>query len=93
MYIRKVNIENIRSIDQFQMTFPEGKEAGWHVLIGDNGAGKSTIVKSIALALLDYSDIVASNQDWNEWLQRDQPLGKIDLSILSEEYTGNSISK
>lgn len=45
MYIQKVTIENIRSIDHFEMTFPN--PAGWHVLIGDNGAGKSTILKAI----------------------------------------------
>ncbi|GAB3950079.1 AAA family ATPase [Spirosoma harenae] len=86
MYIREINIKNIRSIEHFQMAFPIGKEAGWHVLIGDNGSGKSTIVRSIALGLLDYSDIVASNQDWNEWLKKEKPLGQIDLSLYSEEY-------
>lgn len=63
------------------MTFPEGKEAGWHVLIGDNGAGKSTIVRSVALGLLDYSDISAARQDWNEWLRTGQRIGFIDIMV------------
>lgn len=52
MYIRRIEINNIRSIEHFEMTFPEGQEAGWHVLIGDNGSGKSTIVRAVALGLL-----------------------------------------
>ncbi len=33
MYIKKLEIRNIRSISHFEMTFP--KPAGWHVLIGE----------------------------------------------------------
>ncbi|QKZ14268.1 AAA family ATPase [Spirosoma sp. KUDC1026] len=84
MYIRKVNIENIRSIDRFQMAFPEGKEAGWHVLIGDNGAGKSTIIRSAALAMLDVADVNAARQNWNDWLQTGQRIGNIDVVVVPD---------
>ena len=57
MYIKRIEITNIRSIEHFEMTFAEGKEAGWHVLIGENGSGKSTIVRAAALGLLDYKSI------------------------------------
>ena len=50
MYIQKAEIKNIRSIKNFKIYF--GQSSGWHVLIGDNGAGKSTIIRSIALALV-----------------------------------------
>ena len=53
MYINKVTIDNIRSIEHLEMEFPNGAEAGWHVLLGANGAGKSTIVRAIAAALID----------------------------------------
>lgn len=87
MYIRKVNIENIRSIDQFQMTFPEDKEAGWHVLIGDNGSGKSTIVRSVALALLEQQDIIATREDWENWLANNKKSGQIAVSVVKNpEY-------
>jgi predicted ATP-dependent endonuclease of OLD family len=46
MYLRKVTIGNVRSIKHFEMTFPEGKEAGWHVLIGDNGVGEDDGITS-----------------------------------------------
>ncbi|AEI51763.1 hypothetical protein Runsl_5472 [Runella slithyformis DSM 19594] len=88
MYIKKVIINNIRSISDFEMTFPE--PAGWHVVIGDNGAGKSTVVKSIALALLDITDINAAGQDWEEWLKNNGvPTGSIELFI--NPYESNKI--
>lgn len=84
MYIRQATIHNIRSIDQFTLTFPEGKEAGWHVLIGDNGAGKSTIVKSIALALLRPADINATREDWQNWLRQGADEGSIAVDIAQD---------
>lgn len=51
MYITKVEINHIRSISHFEMTFE--KPAGWHVLIGDNGSGKTSILQAIALGIAD----------------------------------------
>lgn len=84
MYIRRIEINNIRSIEHFEMTFAEGQEAGWHVLIGDNGAGKSTIVRSVALAMLDITDINAAGQNWDDWLNRKHDLGSIDVQIAPD---------
>jgi predicted ATPase len=54
MYIEKVEIENIRSISHFEMTFPN--PAGWHVIIGDNGSGKTSVLKVISIALLSLGE-------------------------------------
>lgn len=70
MYVKKVVIENIRSIEHFEMEFPN--PAGWHVLIGENGSGKSTIVKAIALTFLNNKDLAASTQDWNDWVSNNK---------------------
>ena len=82
MYIKKVKIKKVRSIDKFEMSFP--KPSGWHVLIGDNGAGKSTIIRSVALALIGSDEITAIKPNWNNWLQWQADTGSIDL-ILSQD--------
>lgn len=83
MYLKSIEISQIRSIEHFEMTFKE--PAGWHVLIGDNGAGKSTIVKSAALALLDYSEITATRENWNEWLNQKAINGHVKLETIADE--------
>ncbi len=50
MYIQDVHIQNIRSIEDFKMHFES--PAGWHVIIGDNGAGKTTVARAIVVGLL-----------------------------------------
>ncbi len=79
MYIKDIEITNIRSIERFTMAFK--KPAGWHVLIGDNGAGKSTIIRSIALALIGPEDAPALRQDWTDWLNKQATKGQITVRV------------
>ncbi|MEZ4888032.1 MAG: AAA family ATPase [Chitinophagales bacterium] len=82
MYIEKVNIKNIRSIRDFEMVFSE--PAGWHVLIGDNGSGKSSVVRSIAATLIGPEQITAVLPVWEDWLSKGQEDGEIHLELLPD---------
>ena len=53
MHVQRLTIENLRSIRSFELRLKQGDSAGWHVILGDNGAGKTTIVRALALALRD----------------------------------------
>ena len=82
MYIQKAKIENIRSIESFEIEFPN--PAGWHVLIGDNGAGKSTIIRSMALALVQ-AEVNKLVINWNDWLNRKSQSGSISIELLTDK--------
>ena len=91
MYIKSLEIKNIRSISEFKMHFES--PAGWHVLIGDNGAGKSTIIKSIALALVGPEQALGLRADWSDWLNNQANDGQIKLEIFNDtcdKQTGRS---
>ncbi len=81
MYLNKIHIKNIRSIADFEMKFPN--PAGWHVIIGDNGAGKSTIVRSISLGIIGPNDSKALRLNLNDWVSRNnnQEIGTIALTV------------
>ncbi|MDJ1470850.1 AAA family ATPase [Xanthocytophaga flava] len=83
MYIQKVSIKNIRSIQHFEMEFEN--PAGWHVLIGDNGAGKSSIIRSIALGLVGPEEILGIKPNWNNWITWKEDNGSVELGIEPEE--------
>lgn len=84
MYIKKVKIKRVRSIDSFEMNF--SKPAGWHVLIGDNGAGKSTIIRSIALALIGFEEIGGIKPNWSDWLQWKAPKGGVEVVVRKDKH-------
>lgn len=57
MYISKVVIKNVRCFKEFELDFAS---LGESVLIaGDNGDGKTTLIRSIAMGLCDESSAAA----------------------------------
>jgi len=82
MYIKEVKIENIKSISHLEMKFDNC--AGWHVIIGDNGAGKSTFIKSLSTNLLDISQLDGLRINWNEWVKKNCLQGEINLKIYKD---------
>lgn len=87
MYLNKVIIKNIRSISSFELKFD--KPPGWHVIIGDNGAGKSTIVRAISLGIIGPKDSKALRLNLNDWIRKgiDEP-GFISLSVQKGKEDG-----
>ncbi|MGH9799211.1 MAG: AAA family ATPase [Blastocatellia bacterium] len=83
MYLRKVHIENIRSIALLDWEIPAGQEARWHVVIGDNGSGKTTFMRAVALALV-ANDAIALRQNWRNWVCKGNAKGKVELSFITD---------
>ncbi|HWU89165.1 MAG TPA: AAA family ATPase [Kofleriaceae bacterium] len=84
MYLKSVKLSNIRAIDDLTWELPEAR-AGWNVILGDNGAGKSTFLRAIALALVGPNEAAALRQNWDEWLRADASSGSIDIQADSDE--------
>ena len=79
-------IENIRSIRQLDIDLRgEESSAGWHVLLGDNGAGKSTVVRALALALMGEPDAYATREDWSRWINSGSESGRIVVELGTHE--------
>jgi len=79
MYIKKVVIENIRSISHFEMKFPQ--PAGWHVLIGDNGSGKTSVLQAMALGVLGQNNVPVLRISVVSWIKHGIDKARISLNI------------
>jgi AAA domain, putative AbiEii toxin, Type IV TA system/Protein of unknown function (DUF2813) len=54
MYIEQIDIKSFRSIHHFKAKFDsEEQMKGWHVVIGENGSGKTSLLRAIAIGLMD----------------------------------------
>lgn len=82
MHLRRVHIRNVRSIAELTWELPpEVSGAGWHVILGDNGSGKSSFLRSIALALVGPMEAVGLRQSWDEWIRTGSDEATIELVI------------
>lgn len=69
MHLTKLTVTNIRSIEQFEFSVDPASAPGWHVILGDNGSGKSSVIRAIALLFSGGRHVSATRQTWNDWLR------------------------
>lgn len=71
MYLADLELTNVRAIRRMHVSFrgntSEVKGRRWTVLLGENGCGKSTVLKSIGLLLAGSEalpDLIGNPDDW-----------------------------
>jgi len=86
MHIGKVSLKNIRGFESldFDLKRPDGRHAGWTVFTGDNGSGKSALLKAIALGLAGRDTARALQPSLHRWIRQGaEPYeGTIQLEIV-----------
>ncbi|MDZ4681140.1 MAG: AAA family ATPase [Saprospiraceae bacterium] len=58
-HFTKLTLQNLRSFEKKQtLSFQnkDGQPARWNIIIGDNGVGKTTVLRALALVLLFYKN-------------------------------------
>ncbi|MGW5371053.1 AAA family ATPase [Streptomyces sp. NPDC004009] len=89
MYIKRVVLKNIKSFAEADLEFCLDGEnyPGWCVITGDNGAGKTALLKSITLALLGPGDSRALVPDYRGWVTEGEDAGSISVEVKpNHEY-------
>lgn len=81
MHIRRLSIKNIRAIREFEMRLDADECPGWHVILGDNGSGKSSVIRALAVVLMGAVSAHASRQDWASWLRAGEDAASIEILV------------
>src|SRR5437773_79628 len=70
MYIRRVTLKNVCSFENLTLEFDSPRESPyWALLLGDNGAGKTTVLRSIAMGLCSGTSAGALLRElYGEWV-------------------------
>lgn len=81
MHVRQLTVRDIRAIRELELLFEDGDCAGWHVVLGDNGTGKSTVVRALATVLMGAANAHASRQDWSTWVREGATSGRVRVQL------------
>ena len=87
MYISKIGLENIRGFSSlnFDLARADGRYAGWTVFTGNNGSGKSALLKAIAVALMGKETARALQPSFRGWIRDGAEQGSIQLEIARSD--------
>lgn len=87
MHIGLIKIKNITSIDKLEISFQHDEIplAGWHVLIGDNGSGKTSILRAISVCLCGPGRFKSFRYNERRLLKKGADTGTIFLELIPSE--------
>ncbi len=87
MYIQRVYLKDLRGFGEldFSLTRPDGSYAGWTVLTGDNGSGKTALLKAIALALVGPDVARALQPTLSGWIRMGSREAEIAVQLVVHE--------
>ena len=87
MHVQKARIQHIKGLSDVEMDFSNAPVAGWHVVLGDNSSGKTTLIRALALGLVGPTEAMALREDWGRWVEAGYDEGEVRLEIIrSAEY-------
>ena len=93
MYISRVRLENIRGFSgrrnvDLTLTRPDGSHAGWTVLAGRNGSGKTSLLRAIALTVGGPSVIPSIVPDFRSWMtvSAQESLAYLQVAVAPEDF-------
>lgn len=90
MYLETCTIKNIKCFEEITLDFknPDGSVRLWNVIIGENGTGKTTLLKAIAIALLGEKAASVLLPRPRGWVRAGKESGVIQARIrLSQDDT------
>jgi energy-coupling factor transporter ATP-binding protein EcfA2 len=92
VWFKSISLENVRSFGTKQtlnFTDKDGNAARWNVILGDNGTGKTTVLKGLFLALNEKYNLSRYSFDFYSLLRKDDLVA--DVIAETEEYVNEII--
>lgn len=86
MFLKHAAISNLRSIADLRIDFSTAKGTRRRtVLLGENGCGKSTALRAIALALAGSDALAELLKDPARWVRTKKAEARIELRLLTKD--------
>jgi len=86
MYVRVVELDNLRGFEhlRFDLEQPGRKHAGWTVIVGDNGSGKSAFLKAVALCLVGPDVARSLEESMIGWVRQEADEAALRVQLVAD---------
>jgi hypothetical protein len=84
MYIKEIKLTNIRSVRDLHIVFK--KPSGWHVILGANGTGKTSILRAVCAGLIGPTEVLRLDPDFGSWVTSGEKKAEISLRLIRSEF-------
>jgi predicted ATP-binding protein involved in virulence len=89
MYIKKVEFKNLKCFDDITIDFKaarkgKDRQANWNVIIGNNGVGKTSLLRAIAVCLMD-AETATRLLNPEGWVRSGEKMASLKSILVQEE--------
>lgn len=86
MFLNSIHVLNMRSLPDVRLSFrgDEGASRHWTYVLGQNGTGKSSILKAIALTLAGSEALFELIGDPDNWIRLGQDKASIEVEFATQ---------
>ena len=87
MKISKLRLKNIKCFEDIELSFEDGRGGvkNWSLIVGDNGQGKTTILRSLAVGLCDKEGASGLLLELYGFLRRGKKKGSIEICLKDSD--------
>lgn len=93
MFLGALRIRNVRSIRALDLSFSRGDGGArrWTLMIGENGSGKSTVLRALALVLAGSESLPGLLSDPDSWITNGAKKALIEVDLLTAEDDARTV--
>jgi energy-coupling factor transporter ATP-binding protein EcfA2 len=94
MFLRELTIENLRSIENTRISFQadSGNARKWTFIVGENGCGKSTVLRAAALVLVGSDALPSVLGEIDSWVRFNAKQARISATIVTVDGEERNLS-
>ena len=88
MFLRELTIRNLRALEDVRLSFeqPNGSTRKWTLILGENGCGKSTVLRAAALLLVGSDSIQAMiGSDISSWVRYEAEEATVSAILMTAD--------
>ena len=87
MHLRSAHVQHVKGLTDVLVDFGKDPLPGWHVILGDNSTGKTTLVRALALGFVGPIEAMALREDWTRWVEHGCAAASVKLDLVFDGRT------